>query len=71
MIKVAYEKAKQFEQVSNEQKLFRKLLELQDYSIICELVGKIWHVASLEYIVCASVTNQSMTLDTTKLLQSQ
>jgi len=41
VIKVAYEKAKQFEQVSNEQKLFRKLLELQDYSIICELVGKI------------------------------
>lgn len=38
MIKVAYRKAKQFEETANQQKLFRKIVELEDVTSLRQLL---------------------------------
>ena len=38
VIKVAYRKAKQFEETTNQQRLFRKIVELEDITSLCDLL---------------------------------
>lgn len=41
VIKVAYEKARQFEETTKQQKLFRKIVELEDITSLRKLLEQI------------------------------
>lgn len=38
VIRVAYKKAKEFEETANQQKLFRKIIGLENITDVCELL---------------------------------